>query len=56
MCYQKYKTPGLVVCAKNLVAGWINEIKKWFGDTYKYQVLHRDNIKGGRIDKFEIHR
>ena len=57
--YDESGVPGLVVCAKNLVAGWISEIKKWFGDedgscSYKYQVLHRDSIKGGHIDKFKI--
>lgn len=36
-------TPILVVCAKSLVASWQEEIRKFFGDSINYQVLHQDH-------------
>jgi len=42
----------LIVCSKTLIANWEHEIKKFFGDAFKYIVLHSDRIK--HIDEYEI--
>ena len=42
----------LIVCSKTLITNWENEIKKFFGDEFKYIVLHPDRIK--KIDDYDI--
>jgi len=44
------KLPVLVVVGKTLVGGWIAEIKKFFGDSLNYTILHKDYLKD--IDAF----
>ena len=39
----KSKNPMLVVVSKTLLSSWEYEIKKFFGDSLKYQVLHQEN-------------
>jgi SNF2 family DNA or RNA helicase len=43
---------GLVVVSKSLLESWKTEIKKCFGESLKYQVLHRDVVKN--MDKWNI--
>ena len=43
------RKPILVVCAKSLVASWISEISKFFGDELKYEVIHKSSM-GTRLD------
>ena len=43
------KKPILVVCAKSLVASWISEILKFFGDELKYEVIHKSTM-GASLD------
>lgn len=40
------KHPILIVVSKTLISNWIDEIKKFFGDSLKYEVLHQDFMKG----------
>jgi len=35
----------IVVCKKTLIANWINEIQKLFGDLIKYEIVHRDYLR-----------
>ena len=35
----------LIVCSKSLIPNWVSEIKKFFGDTLKYEILHKSYIK-----------
>jgi SNF2 family DNA or RNA helicase len=44
----------LVVVSKSLIESWKNEIKKCFGESLKYQVLHRDVVK--EMDKWVIEK
>jgi len=38
--------PILVVAAKSLIASWMHEIAKFFGDDLKYEVVHSSMMKG----------
>ena len=44
--------PILVVVSKSLIASWIHEIKKFFGDRLKYQVIHQNvcNITNWKLN------
>lgn len=42
----------LIICSKTLISNWEHEIKKFFGDTLKYIVLHSDKIK--KFDQYII--
>lgn len=46
--------PAIVVCAKNLIAGWITEIRKWYRDDYPFQVLHGTNVSSFKLNKDTI--
>jgi len=46
--------PMLVVCSKTLIGNWIDEIRKLFGSSLQYEVLHRDYL-GSRIDNWVPH-
>ncbi len=35
----------LVICSKSLVHGWEHEIKKFFSESLKYEILHPNSIK-----------
>jgi len=48
-----FKDTILVVVSKTLIENWINEIKKFFGDTLIYTVLHKDYLKK-KFDNFQI--
>lgn len=50
---QETQDPILVVCAKSLIAGWQVEIRKFFGDTLKYEVLHQTTQKN-KLDTWRI--
>lgn len=39
--------PVLVIVSKSLMGSWEVEIKKFFGDLLKYEIMHQSNIKGG---------
>jgi SNF2 family DNA or RNA helicase len=39
--------PVLVVVSKSLVGSWEVEIKKFFGDLLKYEIVHQNRIKDG---------
>jgi SNF2 family DNA or RNA helicase len=49
---QETKAPVLVVVAKTLVENWKHEIHKFFGDTLKYDILHKDYHK--KIDMWKL--
>jgi len=38
-------TPVLVIASKTLLSSWEKEIKKFFGDTLPYEILHKDYVK-----------
>ena len=38
--------PILVVVGKSLVGSWENEIKKFFDNSLKYEIMHQDDIEG----------
>lgn len=46
--YQTRETlePILVVASKSLVASWEHEVKKFFGNTLKYEIIHKSIVKG----------
>jgi SNF2 family DNA or RNA helicase len=37
--------PTIIVVAKTLISSWQYEIEKFFGDTIKYTVLHRERVR-----------
>jgi superfamily II DNA or RNA helicase len=41
----------LVVVSKTLIENWVNEIKKFFGDSLKYIILHQEYTK---LNDFEL--
>lgn len=49
------RKPILIVCAKSLVASWISEISKFFGDELKYEVIHKSSM-GTRLDTWHTTR
>ena len=38
--YQRF----LIVCSKTLIGNWVDEIKKFFGSSLKFEVLHKDYL------------
>jgi len=46
MAITKYKLV-LVVCSKTLISNWVLEIKKFFGNNIKYEVVHSEFMKTG---------
>lgn len=46
--------PILVVMSKTLLGSWEQEIKKFFGDNLKYQVLHKELSKCKNLNDFVI--
>jgi SNF2 family DNA or RNA helicase len=50
--FQANKEPVIVVVSKTLLSSWIEEIKKFYGDTLSFKVLHQDYIK--KLDELEI--
>lgn len=42
----------LIIMSKTLLESWVHEIKKFFGDTLKYIILHSNNIKN--LDTYKI--
>lgn len=38
--------PVLIVVSKSLMGSWTTEIKKFFGDLLKYEIMHQSDIKG----------
>lgn len=47
---RKTNEPILVITSKSLISSWEYEIKKFFGDKLKYQILHQNH------KSFELHR
>jgi superfamily II DNA or RNA helicase len=41
----------LVIVSKTLIENWVNEIKKFFGDSLKYIILHQEYTK---LNDFEL--
>ena len=39
------QSPILIVISKTLLMNWVDEIKKFFGESLKYCVLHKEHIK-----------
>lgn len=50
--FQAKKEPVIVVVSKTLLSSWIEEIKKFYGDTLSFKVLHQDYSK--KLDELEI--
>ncbi len=49
----KIGEPALVVVSKSLISSWELEIKKFFGDSFPYQMVHTTCFKKG-LDKWKI--
>lgn len=45
--------PSLIICAKSLIASWITEFNKFFGDYINVEVLHSE-VKGLKIDQWRL--
>ena len=45
----------LVICSKTLINSWVNEIKKFFGDTLQYEIAHNEYKKDLANWKPSIH-
>ena len=50
--FQAKNDPVIVVVSKTLLGSWIEEIKKFYGETLPFKVLHQDYSK--KLDEFEI--
>lgn len=37
--------PIIIIVSKTLIPNWVNEIKKFYGDTLKYEIFHSEYIK-----------
>lgn len=35
----------LIIASKTLIPNWVDEIEKFYGDTFKYNIIHTDSIK-----------
>jgi SNF2 family DNA or RNA helicase len=43
--YEKSNKKCIAVVPKSLIEGWATEIKKFYGSTYKYEILHPEYVK-----------
>lgn len=42
----------LIICSKTLIPNWVQEIRKTFGHTFQYEIVHRDYL-GASFDCWE---
>lgn len=46
----------LMIMSKSLIGNFINEFKKFFGESLIYQVLHQEYIKGKKLENFILNK
>jgi SNF2 family DNA or RNA helicase len=56
MMVGNYKSPTLIVCPKTALYTWVNEIKKFYGNTVSYFVFRKDEKRVSTITKEELTR